>query len=79
MRLDVGNTYDWFKNPIPFRYMPLSWYPRNFTNPEITLMENSFDINSASLYTVQLGLYVIGYREAQDNKRTFWNLPPLFQ
>ena len=34
-RLDIGNIYDWFKNPLPTQVMPITWYPRNFTNPDI--------------------------------------------
>uniref|UniRef100_A0A0M3J1M9 Protein mesh (inferred by orthology to a D. melanogaster protein) n=1 Tax=Anisakis simplex TaxID=6269 RepID=A0A0M3J1M9_ANISI len=48
--------------------MPLSWYPRNFTNPDYTQMDHSMRISDDSLYAVQLGLYVIGYTEANDPK-----------
>uniref|UniRef100_A0A915BIP2 NIDO domain-containing protein n=2 Tax=Parascaris univalens TaxID=6257 RepID=A0A915BIP2_PARUN len=74
MRLDIGNTYDWFKNPIPFQMMPISWYPRNFTNPDYFNAEQIFQIANDAMYSVQLGLYVIGYREAQDNKVEQWYL-----
>uniref|UniRef100_A0A0K0DQU2 AMOP domain-containing protein n=1 Tax=Angiostrongylus cantonensis TaxID=6313 RepID=A0A0K0DQU2_ANGCA len=95
MRLDIGNIYDWFKNPIPyqvsllkpvvleyfsslcffisyvasfFQVMPLVWYPRNFTNPDITLHMESLRLGDDSMYSVQLGLYVIGYREFKDDE-----------
>lgn len=48
--------------------MPISWYPRNFTNPDYFTAEQIFQIGNDAMYSVQLGLYVIGYREAQDNK-----------
>uniref|UniRef100_A0A915CKA2 AMOP domain-containing protein n=1 Tax=Parascaris univalens TaxID=6257 RepID=A0A915CKA2_PARUN len=66
IRLDIGNTHDWFENPIPSQTMPISWYPRNFTNPEY--MGQDYMVANEALYTVQLGLYVIGYREAQDDQ-----------
>uniref|UniRef100_A0A0M3HLZ9 Linear amide C-N hydrolase n=1 Tax=Ascaris lumbricoides TaxID=6252 RepID=A0A0M3HLZ9_ASCLU len=46
--------------------MPISWYPRNFTNAEY--MGQNYMVANEALYTVQLGLYVIGYREAQDDQ-----------
>ncbi|KHN82324.1 Uncharacterized protein R09E10.5 [Toxocara canis] len=67
IRLDIGNVYDWFKNPVPFQTMPISWYPRNFTNPEYS-SQSYMMIGNDMLYDVQLGLYVVGYREAQDDK-----------
>jgi hypothetical protein len=72
MRLDIGNLYDWYKNPLPFTVMPLSWYPRNFTNPDINYLDNTqMRISDDALYSVQLGLYVIGYKESDDNKVNF--------
>ncbi|KAI6202661.1 hypothetical protein M3Y99_01865500 [Aphelenchoides fujianensis] len=69
MRLDIGNLYDWYKNPLPFTVMPISWYPRNFTNPELNYMDNTqMRISDDALYSVQLGLYVIGYKESDDNQ-----------
>ncbi|KAK6043189.1 hypothetical protein COOONC_19307 [Cooperia oncophora] len=67
MRLDIGNIYDWFKNPIPYQVMPLIWYPRNFTNPDIATHMESVRISDDQMYSVQLGLYVIGYREYKDD------------
>ncbi|KHN87860.1 Uncharacterized protein F54D1.6 [Toxocara canis] len=66
MRIDIGNIYDWFKNPIQDTTMPLSWYPRNFTNPDYIATDQSMRINDDALYSVQLGLYVIGYTETND-------------
>lgn len=68
MRLDIGNIYDWFKNPIPFQVMPISWYPRNFTNPDLNYLDHSIRLSDDTLYAVQLGLYVIGYKEFKDDK-----------
>lgn len=67
MRLDIGNVYDWFKNPLPYTTMPLVWYPRNFTNPEMSLHMDQVRMNDDSLYSVQLGLYVVAYREYKDD------------
>ncbi|CAJ0572583.1 unnamed protein product, partial [Mesorhabditis spiculigera] len=69
-RLEIGNIYDWFKNPIPYQVMPLSWYPRNFTNPDINnrLDSGGVRISDDSMYSVQLGLYVIGYKEFKDDE-----------
>ncbi|PIC34280.1 hypothetical protein B9Z55_013984 [Caenorhabditis nigoni] len=67
MRLDIGNVYDWFKNPLPYQTMPLVWYPRNFTNPDVSLHMDQVRMNDDSLYSVQLGLYVIAYREHKDD------------
>ncbi|CAJ0936997.1 unnamed protein product, partial [Mesorhabditis belari] len=68
-RLEIGSIYDWFKNPLPTIVMPISWYPRNFTNPDLN---NRMDTGGArisddSMYSVQLGLYVIGYKEFKDD------------
>ncbi|VDL67307.1 unnamed protein product [Nippostrongylus brasiliensis] len=50
--------------------MPITWYPRNFTNPELLNNLNQIGnrISDDSLYGVQLGLYVIGYREYKDDE-----------
>lgn len=50
-----------------FQVMPLIWYPRNFTNPDITLRQQAMHLGDDSIYSVQLGLYVIGYREFKDD------------
>ncbi|CAD5218387.1 unnamed protein product [Bursaphelenchus okinawaensis] len=69
MRLDIGNIYDWYKNPIPYVAMPISWFPRNFTNPDINYLDNTqVRISDDALYSVQLGLYVVGYKESDDNQ-----------
>ncbi|KAH7729325.1 AMOP domain-containing protein [Aphelenchoides avenae] len=68
MRLDIGNIYDWFKNPIPYQVMPISWYPRNFTNPDLNYLDQNVRISDDALYSVQLGLYVIGYKEFKDDQ-----------
>uniref|UniRef100_A0A158Q693 AMOP domain protein n=1 Tax=Dracunculus medinensis TaxID=318479 RepID=A0A158Q693_DRAME len=68
MRLDIGNIYDWFKNPIQYQVMPISWYPRNFTNPNLNIMDQNFRISDDTIYGVELGLYVIGYKESLDDK-----------
>ncbi|CAI5449258.1 unnamed protein product [Caenorhabditis angaria] len=67
MRLDIGNVYDWFKNPLPYTTMPITWYPRNFTNPEASQRMDQLRINDDSLYSTQLGLYVVAYREYKDD------------
>uniref|UniRef100_A0A7E4W4Z9 Protein mesh n=1 Tax=Panagrellus redivivus TaxID=6233 RepID=A0A7E4W4Z9_PANRE len=66
MRLEIGNVFEWFKNPMPSTIMPLTWYPRNFTNPDINPAEYRLPLWEPSLYNVQLGLYVIGYEEGKD-------------
>uniref|UniRef100_A0A0N5A9S6 Protein mesh n=1 Tax=Syphacia muris TaxID=451379 RepID=A0A0N5A9S6_9BILA len=63
MRLDIGNVYQWFANPVP-ENMHISWYPRNFTNRAVLNGLNAID--NPSLYAMQLGLYVVGYKEAAD-------------
>uniref|UniRef100_A0A914D8I4 AMOP domain protein n=1 Tax=Acrobeloides nanus TaxID=290746 RepID=A0A914D8I4_9BILA len=69
MRLDIGNIYDWYKNPLPSPIMPISWYPRNFTNQELIYQRDAqYNISQDHLYDVQLGLYVIGYKEARDDQ-----------
>ncbi|KAL6740583.1 hypothetical protein Aduo_013927 [Ancylostoma duodenale] len=69
-RLDIGNLYEWYKNPMPNYLMPISWYPRNFTNPELfnNLNQVGTRISDDALYGVQLGLYIIGYREYKDDE-----------
>ncbi|VDO23334.1 unnamed protein product [Haemonchus placei] len=69
-RLDIGSIYEWYKNPMPSYLMPLTWYPRNFTNPELfnNLNQIGTRISDDALYGVQLGLYVIGYREYKDDE-----------
>ncbi|KHJ93442.1 AMOP domain protein [Oesophagostomum dentatum] len=67
MRLDIGNIYDWFKNPDPYQVMPLTWYPRNFTNPDLATHMESVRLSDDAMYSIQLGLYVIGYREFKDD------------
>uniref|UniRef100_A0A1I7X0Z5 Neur_chan_LBD domain-containing protein n=1 Tax=Heterorhabditis bacteriophora TaxID=37862 RepID=A0A1I7X0Z5_HETBA len=47
--------------------MPITWYPRNFTNPDIATHIESMRISDDTMYSVQLGLYVIGYRERKDD------------
>ncbi|VDD90608.1 unnamed protein product [Enterobius vermicularis] len=66
MRLEIGNIYDWFNNPMERTQMPVSWYPRNFTNPDINVMGDT-RLSEDTIYGVQLGLYVIGYKESLDN------------
>ena len=82
MRLDIGNIYDWWRNPIPYQVglelekgtlfimqvMPISWYPRNFTNPDLNYLDQYVRLSDDALYAVQLGLYVIGYKEFKDDK-----------
>lgn len=48
--------------------MPLSWYPRNFTNPDLGFLDQNMHISDDAIYGVQLGLYVIGYKEAKDDQ-----------
>ncbi|KAK6038879.1 hypothetical protein COOONC_23616 [Cooperia oncophora] len=69
-RLDIGSLYEWYKNPMPSYLMPITWYPRNFTNPELfnNLNQVGTRISDDALYGVQLGLYVIGYREYKDDE-----------
>ncbi|TMS39500.1 hypothetical protein L596_006013 [Steinernema carpocapsae] len=69
MRLDIGNIYDWFKNPIPNdQPMKITWFPRNFTNPEINFLDPSVRLSDDMMYQATLGLYIIGYKEAKDEK-----------
>uniref|UniRef100_A0A914RVM2 F54D1.6-like second Ig-like domain-containing protein n=1 Tax=Parascaris equorum TaxID=6256 RepID=A0A914RVM2_PAREQ len=42
--------------------MPLSWYPRNFTNPDYLTTDHSVRISDDALYSVQLGLYIKKFR-----------------
>ncbi|KAI3420018.1 hypothetical protein GPALN_003355 [Globodera pallida] len=48
--------------------MPISWYPRNFTNPDLNYLDQYVRISDDTLYAVQLGLYVIGYKEFRDDQ-----------
>lgn len=48
--------------------MKVSWYPRNFTNPELNNIDRTIRLYDDALYTTQLGLYVIGYKEFKDEK-----------
>ncbi|VDK22513.1 unnamed protein product [Anisakis simplex] len=48
--------------------MPISWYPRNFTIPDLNLMDHSVRLSDDTIYGVQLGLYVIGYKESLDDQ-----------
>lgn len=84
MRLDIGNIYEWYKNPMTnyvsysfeklddiwFQLMPISWYPRNFTNPSymMSLAQLGSRLSDDAIYAVQLGLYVVGYREYKDDE-----------
>uniref|UniRef100_A0A1I7UND4 Protein mesh n=1 Tax=Caenorhabditis tropicalis TaxID=1561998 RepID=A0A1I7UND4_9PELO len=70
MRLDIGNIYEWYKNPMTNYLMPITWYPRNFTNPDILTNGNNMGvrISDDSMYGVQLGLYIVGYREFKDDE-----------
>uniref|UniRef100_A0A0K0E4E7 AMOP domain-containing protein n=1 Tax=Strongyloides stercoralis TaxID=6248 RepID=A0A0K0E4E7_STRER len=73
MRLDIGYIYKWFKNPIQETVMPISWYPRNFTNPDINIWTSDVNLNDENLYSTTLGLYVIGYKEAADENLKKFN------
>uniref|UniRef100_A0A0N5A699 Protein mesh n=1 Tax=Parastrongyloides trichosuri TaxID=131310 RepID=A0A0N5A699_PARTI len=68
MRLDIGNLYTWYQNPLREQVMPISWYPRNFTNPDINVWSSNMLLSDQSLYSATLGLYVIGYKEALDEQ-----------
>jgi len=84
MRLDIGNIYEWYKNPMTnyvsysfeklddtwLQLMPISWYPRNFTNPSymMSLAQLGSRLSDDAIYAVQLGLYVVGYREYKDDE-----------
>ena len=48
--------------------LAISWYPRNFTNPDLNYLDQYVRISDDALYSVQLGLYVIGYREYKDDQ-----------
>ena len=48
--------------------MPISWYPRNFTNPDLNYLDQYVRLSDDALYAVQLGLYVIGYKEFKDDQ-----------
>uniref|UniRef100_A0AC35TJC3 Protein mesh n=1 Tax=Rhabditophanes sp. KR3021 TaxID=114890 RepID=A0AC35TJC3_9BILA len=68
MRLDIGNIYSWFQNPMKSVVMPITWYPRNFTNPDINVLTQTISLSDQSLYAANLGLYVIGYKEFLDEE-----------
>lgn len=48
--------------------MKVSWYPRNFTNPDLNNIDRTIRLSDDALYATQLGLYVIGYKEFKDDK-----------
>ena len=48
--------------------MTISWFPRNFTNPDYTTLDQNLKVGDDALYSVQLGLYVIGYKESLDEQ-----------
>lgn len=49
--------------------MPISWYPRNFTNPNLDYYDQQTTrLSDEQMYSVQLGLYVIGYKESRDDQ-----------
>lgn len=35
--------------------MPVTWYPRNFTNPDLNYLDQYVRISDDALYAVQLG------------------------
>ncbi|KAK6742146.1 hypothetical protein RB195_009799 [Necator americanus] len=71
MRLDIGNIHSWYINPPPAQ-MTIKWYPRNFTASRTFAPGETVNYFDDSIYNVQLGLYVVGYKEAQDvNLRKF--------
>ncbi|CAJ0581175.1 unnamed protein product, partial [Mesorhabditis spiculigera] len=68
-RLDIGNVAQWYKDPVQTS-QTLKWYPRNFTNEMLGAIDtprSSYIDNS--IYSVTLGLFVVGYREAQDDTK----------
>uniref|UniRef100_A0A8L8K0N2 AMOP domain protein n=1 Tax=Heligmosomoides polygyrus TaxID=6339 RepID=A0A8L8K0N2_HELPZ len=71
MRLDIGDIHSWYINPPPTQ-MAIKWYPRNFTAVRSLTAGETVNYFDDSIYNVQLGLYVVGYKEAQDdNVRKF--------
>ncbi|KJH44890.1 AMOP domain protein [Dictyocaulus viviparus] len=75
MRLDIGDIHSWYLNPPPTQ-MTIKWhvvrYPRNFTVSRTFGIGEAVNYFDNSIYNVNLGLYVIGYKEAQnDNLRKF--------
>ncbi|KAK6050926.1 AMOP domain protein [Cooperia oncophora] len=71
MRLDIGNIHPWVLIRPPAQ-MTLKWYPRNFTALRTFAATETVNYFDDSIYNVQLGLYVVGYKEAQDdNLRKF--------
>ncbi|EPB71753.1 AMOP domain protein, partial [Ancylostoma ceylanicum] len=88
MRLDIGDIHSWYLNPPPPYKTIKWWaimtynfyaddksscrYPRNFTAPRTFTLGETVNYFDDSIYNVQLGLYVVGYKEAQDvNLRKF--------
>uniref|UniRef100_A0A158Q8L5 Protein mesh n=1 Tax=Elaeophora elaphi TaxID=1147741 RepID=A0A158Q8L5_9BILA len=79
-RCHLPKVYDWGTKTVYFQpqsgshqedkafVMPITWYPRNFTNPDLDYKDYNIRISDDQLYSVQLGLYVIGYREAVDDQ-----------
>lgn len=59
--------------------MPITWFPRNFTNPDLNFQDHYVRISDDSLYAVQLGLYVIGYKEFKDDQVDFYFLREYFR
>ncbi|KAJ1354953.1 hypothetical protein KIN20_012052 [Parelaphostrongylus tenuis] len=71
MRLDIGDIHSWYLNPPP-NQMRIKWYPRNFTSPHIVGTGGAINYFDDTIYSVTLGLYVVGYKEAQnDDLRKF--------
>ncbi|WKX99243.1 hypothetical protein Q1695_014265 [Nippostrongylus brasiliensis] len=65
-RLDIGDIHSWYINPPPTQ-MRIKWYPRNFTALRTVGSGETVNYFDDSIYNVQLGLYVVGYTEAQDD------------
>lgn len=75
MRLDIGDIHSWYMNPAPSP-MTIKWYPRNFTNLQTDQLSQDPQLRPQiyddGIYNVQLGLYIVGYREAQDTNARKW-------
>ncbi|GMS90167.1 hypothetical protein PENTCL1PPCAC_12342, partial [Pristionchus entomophagus] len=73
MRLDIGDLHKWFTTPDhPMTSFTLKWYPRNFTMHRTFTSEGralQVDYSDTSIYNIPLGLYIVGYREAQDEHK----------
>ncbi|CAD6187933.1 unnamed protein product [Caenorhabditis auriculariae] len=65
MRLDIGDLHSWYLNPPP-THMTIKWYPRNFTQSRVLSQNNEVNYFDDSIYNFPIGLYVVGYKEAQD-------------